>query len=249
MPRPAILCHGGVGADPVSDYQPGVEAACEQGWQVLQETDSALEAAIAATVALEDDIPYNAGTGSYMKLDGTIAMDAAVALYDPKLPGEFTYPTDSGATRYGAVAGIMNVANPVKVARAVMDTPAVLLTGQGAIRFARSQGFEPFDPATEKAYKKKAEMNRKVKEGTAPAWAMKWEPWLDPDLNGAQPTEIPAGAEMPAAPVAPAAVAKAAVAPFPLGIPVGLLIVDGQGCLGWADNDEGRLPVAVKGGL
>lgn len=35
---------------------------------------------------------------------------------------------------------------------------------------------------------------------------------------------------------------------YPLGIPVAVLIIDKDGKCSWADNDEGRLPVSVRGG-
>src|SRR5262249_53394859 len=82
----------------------------------------------------ECDPRFNAGTGSRVRLDGvTVQMDAAVM-------------TSSG--RFGAVAGIEQIKNPVKVARAVMDTPHLLLAGDGATRFARTLGMQPYDPAT-----------------------------------------------------------------------------------------------------
>lgn len=197
MPEPVILCHGGVGADPVSEYQPGVEAACEKGYQVLNDTDSALEAVLACTVVMEEDPLFNAGTGAYMKLDGTIAMDASVALYDPagrsKGQEQFSSHKGGGVQRFGGVAAIEGVRNPVLVAARVMETPARLLVGKGATTFARQQGFGPFDPATEKAVNKQEEMNRKVREGTAQAWAMKWAPWLDLEKIEARPVSPPPG--------------------------------------------------------
>ena len=76
-------------------------------------------------VVLEDDPRFNAGTGSIVRLDGSIQMDASVM--------------DSGG-RFGAVAGLERVKNPVKVARAVLDTPHLVLMGDGATRFARALG-------------------------------------------------------------------------------------------------------------
>lgn len=332
MPEPVILCHGGVGADPVSDYQPGVEAACDEGWRILQSTGSALEAVLAATVALEEDPLFNAGTGSYMKLDGSIAMDAAVAEFDPRGTG----PTVSGLTgpgrgglRFGGVAAIEEVRNPILVAARVMETPARILVGRGATTFARQQGFPPFDPSTEKAVRKREEMNRKVREGTAQAWAMKWAPWLDlaerrskassqagtgtpaatmahrnddrpcetvgavaldgqgrlaaTSSTGGLSVQIPGrvgdscvwGAGLHVKPWGAATatgvgeaiyerhlcrlalerlatrehigrVTREVVELFPPGIPVGILMVDASGEHAWADNDEGRLPVAVR---
>ena len=48
-----IICHGGAGHTP--KVQDGVDKAAEAGWKVLRETNNALEAAITATMAMEDD--------------------------------------------------------------------------------------------------------------------------------------------------------------------------------------------------
>ena len=54
---------------------------------------------------------------------------------------------DSGG-RFGAVAGLERVKNPVLVARAVLDTPHLVLMGDGATRFARALGHADYDPTT-----------------------------------------------------------------------------------------------------
>jgi beta-aspartyl-peptidase (threonine type) len=49
----------------------------------------------------------------------------------------------------GAVSGLQRVRNPVLVARKVMEeTDHVMLTGDGAQRFARVMGFGDYDPVT-----------------------------------------------------------------------------------------------------
>ena len=48
----------------------------------------------------------------------------------------------------GAVAAVIDVVNPVSVARGVMDnTPHVMLAGNGALNFARQHGFKLVDDA------------------------------------------------------------------------------------------------------
>jgi beta-aspartyl-peptidase (threonine type) len=52
----------------------------------------------------------------------------------------------------GGVAALRRVRNPVLVARRVMERTAhVLLAGEGALRFARDQGFPDYDPVTPRA--------------------------------------------------------------------------------------------------
>jgi isoaspartyl peptidase/L-asparaginase-like protein (Ntn-hydrolase superfamily) len=60
------------------------------------------------------------------------------------------------------VAAIERVKNPVKVARAVLHTPHILLVGDGATRFARSLGHADYDPATPQARAKTAELVKKL---------------------------------------------------------------------------------------
>ena len=91
--------------------------------QQLCASGSSLEAVVAAVVSLEDDSRFNAGTGSHLGLDGkTVELDAAVMDTRGKL---------------GAVACLGPVRNPVRVARAVANTPHWLLAGEGALKFAQ----------------------------------------------------------------------------------------------------------------
>ncbi len=145
MPSPVILTHGGAGAP--ARFHDGTQRAAELGLERLRAGEPALDAVIAATVDLEDDPRFNAGTGSNLRLDGqTLEMDAAVM-------------TDDG--RSGAVANLARVKNPVLVAAAVRErTPHLLLAGEGALRFARRLGFADHDPVTPKARARLLEARR-----------------------------------------------------------------------------------------
>jgi len=132
---PVVVTHGGAGGPREND--PGCLLAAEAGAVALRGGLGALEAAIRATVVLEDDPRFNAGTGSNYRMDGvTIEMDAAVMDHD---------------LRFAAVAAIQRVKNPVRVAEQVLETPHMLLAGEGALAFARSRGFADFDPGSERA--------------------------------------------------------------------------------------------------
>ena len=134
----AILTHGGA-ASP-NAYSNGCVAAAEAARAVIEAGGDALAAALAATVLLEDDPRFNAGTGSNLRLDGrTIEMDASVMTSDG---------------RFGGVANLQRVKNPVLVAARVRETPHLLIAGEGATAFARRLGFPDFDPATEAARRK-----------------------------------------------------------------------------------------------
>jgi isoaspartyl peptidase/L-asparaginase-like protein (Ntn-hydrolase superfamily) len=145
-----------------------------------------IDAAVAGVMVLEDDPRFNAGTGSIVRLDGSIQMDASVM--------------DSGG-RFGAVAGIERVKNPVKVARAVLDTPHLLLIGDGATRFARALGMPDYDPSTpqrrEATEKVKARLRRADPELPAfwrgSAWRERWNYLASPHALGLDPAD--AGAD------------------------------------------------------
>jgi len=128
--RVAIAVHGGAWNIPSklrSSSQHGAEAAVRAGHAVLTSGGSAVDAVEAAVRVLEDNVSFDAGTGSVLNADGDVEMDAIVM--------------EGDALATGAVAGISSVANPVSVARAVMEQTAhCLLAGGGADAFARSLG-------------------------------------------------------------------------------------------------------------
>lgn len=135
---PAIAVHGGAGhlgpddpatstGGPDAPRIAGVRRACEAGWKVLAAGGSALDAAVAAVLVLEDDPTFNAGTGATLTAAGDAELDASLM--------------DGATLRCGAVAGVRDVANPILLARAVMErSPHVLLAGPGASAFAREVG-------------------------------------------------------------------------------------------------------------
>ncbi|MBW2453902.1 MAG: isoaspartyl peptidase/L-asparaginase [Deltaproteobacteria bacterium] len=129
----AAIAHGGVGSPPARSD--GCRKAVDAALATLESGGDPLVAAVAGVVVMEDDARFNAGTGSRVRLDGdTVQMDAAVM---------------TSAGRFGAVAVIEKVKNPVKVASALLDTPHLLLAGDGATAFARTLGMASYDPATE----------------------------------------------------------------------------------------------------
>ena len=63
-----VACHGGAASSPKDEDGP--ELAAQRGLQILARGGGALEAAVTATASLEDDVRFNAGTGSNLRLDG-----------------------------------------------------------------------------------------------------------------------------------------------------------------------------------
>src|SRR5262249_14702581 len=137
-PMRAIVVHGGAWSIPEEArafHRAGCLAAAERGFAVLEAGGSALDAVVAAIEILEDDPPFDAGPGAVRWAEGHVQLDAGLM--------------DGRTLRVGAVAGVQRVAHPIQLARAVLERSAHhLLIGEGAERFARSQGMELVDPAT-----------------------------------------------------------------------------------------------------
>ena len=131
----SLMVHGGAGAreddagrDPALCLQ-SIRIVLAHGRDILSGNGSALEAVEACTALLEDDPLFNAGRGSVLNEDGRVEMDAAIM--------------DGRDLAAGAVAGVQNIANPVRLARRVLtQREHVMLAGEGAIRFARGLGID-----------------------------------------------------------------------------------------------------------
>ncbi|MGH7324710.1 MAG: isoaspartyl peptidase/L-asparaginase family protein [Candidatus Rokuibacteriota bacterium] len=133
---PVVIVHGGAGADPVEgreELRQGVGGAARAAWRSLAEGGRALDAVEAAVRVLEDHPQFNAGRGSVLTSTGMVEMDASIM--------------EGDRLRCGAVAAVSRIANPVTLARRVMDDGRhVLLVGDGAVTFARSAGVAECDP-------------------------------------------------------------------------------------------------------
>ncbi|KAK3573764.1 hypothetical protein QTP86_032968 [Hemibagrus guttatus] len=144
---PVVVVHGGAGSIPkerVALSTAGVQEAARKGYAVLTSGFSAMDAVVEAVAVLENNPVYNAGStivpqevkytlngkcwrGSVLNLKGEVQMDALVM--------------DGRTLSCGAVSAVRRVANPVRVARLVMDkTNHVCLTAEGASQFARAMG-------------------------------------------------------------------------------------------------------------
>jgi len=155
--KPIVVVHGGVSAP--AEWKDGCEAAAAAGVEALRAGSDALEAAIRATLVLENDGRFNAGKGSVVRLDGTtMEMDAGLMTSD---------------RRIGAVAALRGFKNPILVAREVLATPHVLLAGEGADRFAERRGMErrTEGPTPECMERHERAMRRLAERSTArPQW-------------------------------------------------------------------------------
>jgi isoaspartyl peptidase/L-asparaginase-like protein (Ntn-hydrolase superfamily) len=166
--KPSIVTHCGSGSD--IKMRDVAEESAAIGMNVLRRGGSALKAVEEAIVVLEDDPRTNTGLGARRRVDGTVQMDAAIM--------------DSNL-RIGSVAAIMNVRNPIRVARLVMDSPHVLLVGEGAVLFARQHGVPFFDPSNKESEEKWRDALAKIESSDMPEWAAKWRGFRFKDTVGA----------------------------------------------------------------
>lgn len=142
MTKFSIAIHGGAGTiikkdmttELEAEYRNALKESRDAGYSVLANGGSAINAVKTAVVMLEDNILFNAGRGSVFTHKGLHEMDAAIM---------------NGSTLdAGAVAGVRNIRNPIKLAEEIMlHSGHVFLAGEGANDFAIKRGmkFEPDD--------------------------------------------------------------------------------------------------------
>lgn len=134
---PAIIVHGGAWNIPAEQWPPhreGCLMAARAGYAELTRGAAALDAVVTAVRRLEDDPIFDAGVGSVLNRDGYPELDSAVM--------------DGAELRFGGVVGLRRFANPIHLARAVLeDGGHCLLAGEGAELFARERGIPECDPA------------------------------------------------------------------------------------------------------
>ncbi len=112
--------------------------ATAKAWEVLEKGGNALDAVHQGVMVEENDLNNSTvGNGGRPDRDGNVTLDACIMDKDGNC---------------GAVLAMQNIANPISVARKVMEeTPHVMLAGKGAEQFAYEQGFKKTDLLTEES--------------------------------------------------------------------------------------------------
>lgn len=141
-PRWSIVVHGGAGVIERASLTPELEAqyraamqrALTTGGSILERGGPSIDAVEAVIREMEDDPLFNAGRGAVFTAEGRNELDASIM---------------DGRTRAaGSVAGLTRTRHPISAARAVMERSRhVMLIGEGAEAFARSQNLEEVDPS------------------------------------------------------------------------------------------------------
>lgn len=125
----------------ISTWDHGIPANA-RAWEVLTSGGSVLDAVERGVMVVESDLTNRSvGLGGTPDRDGHTTLDACIQDHDGKC---------------GAVAFLETIEHPISVARAIMErTPHVMLVGDGALKWARQNGFEPRKvdlPEVRKAY-------------------------------------------------------------------------------------------------
>jgi len=131
-----IVIHGGAGTinQSMSDslklaYNNSLAEALHIGEDILKNGGTSLDAIEKVLNYFENDPKFNAGIGSVYTSEGMHEMDASIM--------------DGRDLSCGAVAGVKHVPHPISLARLVMEkTPHVLLSGEGAEKFAETIGIK-----------------------------------------------------------------------------------------------------------
>ena len=137
----AIAIHGGAGtitrenmtAEKELAYRFKLAEALNTGYTILKNGGTSLDAVEVTIRVMEDSELFNAGKGAVFTNAGTNELDASIM--------------DGSNLMAGAVAGVKIVKNPISAARKVMEeTWHVMLSGDGADKFAQEQNLEVVDP-------------------------------------------------------------------------------------------------------
>ncbi len=128
----SIAIHGGAGtlvkgmmtSELETKYKAALKMALDNGYSVLSQGGTAVDAVEIAVQILENSPLFNAGKGSVFTATESHEMDASIM--------------DGKTLNAGAVSLISGIKNPVSLARDVMEkSEHVFLAGEGAMQFAK----------------------------------------------------------------------------------------------------------------
>jgi beta-aspartyl-peptidase (threonine type) len=129
----AIIVHGGAGKirrkDEILERIEVCKIAAEKGFYILSNKGSSIDATVEAVKILENHPLFDAGIGAYLTEKGEVELDAGIM--------------NGALLKFGAVAGIKHVKNPIILAKTIMETSKHnFLIGEGAEEFAKDHGME-----------------------------------------------------------------------------------------------------------
>lgn len=134
-----IIIHGGFFSESSTNQetkkakQDALANIVQQSYAYLK-SHTALETVVFATTLLEDNELFNAGLGSQIQSDGKVRLSASLM--------------DGLTQKFSGVINIENVQHPIQVSEKLLAYDDRVLSGEGALTFARNSGFDFYDPIT-----------------------------------------------------------------------------------------------------
>lgn len=147
----ALVVHGGAWDIPAAEHaahRDGLRTALETGQAALLDGAPARDAVTEVVAAMEAHGAFDAGCGAVLTRDGTVELDVGMM--------------DGHALVFGAVACVRRLAQPIRLARRLLDGDGSvrLLVGEGAERFAEAEGFSLVENETLVCAREQARFDR-----------------------------------------------------------------------------------------
>jgi L-asparaginase len=169
-----VIIHGGFFSESATNQetkkakQDALAQIVQKAYQFLK-THTALQTVVYTVALLEDNELFNAGIGSQIQSDGKVRLSAALM--------------DGKTQKFSGVINLEDVKNPIEVAEKLLVHDDRVLSGDGALTFARNNGFEYFNPITaQRQAEYQEKLNQQERKGTVGCVA------LDADGNLAAAT-------------------------------------------------------------
>jgi L-asparaginase len=169
-----LIIHGGFFSESGTNQevktakQEALSRIVQQGYDYLQ-THTATETVVYTVSLLEDCDLFNAGTGSQIQSDGCIRLSASLM--------------DGKTLQFSGVINVEDIKNPIQVAEKLQSAEDKVLSGKGALQYARDNGFEYHNPETpQRKQEYETKLNDSIRLGTVGCVA------LDADGNMAAAT-------------------------------------------------------------
>lgn len=153
-----VIIHGGFFSESATNQetkkakQDALAEIVQKAHQFLA-THTALETAVYAVSLLEDNELFNAGIGSQIQSDGKVRLSASLM--------------DGKTQKFSGVINLEDVKNPIAVAAELLSYDDRVLSGDGALAFARAKGFNYFNPiSAQRQAEYQEKLNQQERKGT-----------------------------------------------------------------------------------
>jgi L-asparaginase len=153
-----IIIHGGFFSESATNQetkkakQDALSDIVQQSYNHLK-THTALETVVFATELLENNDLFNAGLGSQIQSDGKVRLSASLM--------------DGKTQKFSGVINIENVQHPIRVSQELLAYDDRVISGEGALKFARTKGFDFYNPITpQRQQEYKTKKDESLRKGT-----------------------------------------------------------------------------------